>query len=105
MQSIIALDVSMRTNIMKGRSIYSFEIICLAENTKAFRLAFGFFSLNCNWGWNLTAQRRKKHGKRKSTNYACIKKEERKREELNYLTEQVILKFWARGFGLGDRLK
>jgi hypothetical protein len=105
MQSIIALDISMRTNIMKGRSIYSFEIICLAENTKAFRLAFGFFSLNCNWGWNLTAQRRKKHGKRKSTNYACIKKEERKREELNYLTEQVILKFWARGLGLGDRLK
>jgi hypothetical protein len=30
---------------------------------------------------------------------------ERERENINYLTEQVILKFWARGIGLNERRK
>ena len=51
------------------------------------------------------SKKKETHSKRKSTIYACIKKGERERAELNYLTEQVILKFWARGIGLGERLK
>ena len=80
MQSIIALHIRMCTNIIKGRGIYSFEIICLAENTKAFRLVFGFFSLNFNWGWNLTVQRRKKRTVNGSQLFMRASRKERERE-------------------------